>query len=708
MDGKRQRRSVFQTYIFLGLSLLVWEYFLSAILGTFDPNIRRIIWGIIYYSLLSLLIGLAAEITTSLFRLIWPKSRWHGQRYLWYVVFVYCILGFGQNVTDKLSSLGLYVGQLGFVVKLLGGLSIVVVGTGLHFLLGRLNHKYRLPSGNILISVLAAALLYGFMAKEVSIHFFHNQELTSTNILLQGYWLLLAIGISFIIMKIFKSEKRIIKAYLVVPLLLTIATYSITEAFAGQTNYSHTRPIELDTDKPNIIIMLFDALRSDHVGVFATDPELSDLTPTIDSLAQNSYIYPNCYSVSSYTYTAISALFSSTMPNKIGLTQIIPPSFPPGTPTFIDKLNEDGYQTYGLSANYLICEANKFDRPFDDFTYLQGTGLSQLWFPYTFGDVPMFFLQEVAYQMGFLKFGEILADWHEMNVAAKHRIKEAGRQPFFMYLHYIDSHAPYFSDRFSGLLDFNMLKNKLRIMLEPRKHTPEYEKFRENVVAKVTPTFHKRYENCVRSNDKAVADMMTFLKNTGLDENTIVIIMSDHGEEFYEHKFWGHWTELYQESIKIPLIIHVPPTVKTELDPRPMGVSILDVGPTILDLAGIQYKNMGEDGWSLAKPCPKQSRLKYLYLIKPDLHQFGVISEPYKLLIKDNRYTGKIDTVLFDLSADYKEQNNIYSEEKTVTDTLAAAAWRMLNQSRLHPDAGLSYRMTREEKKRLRTLGYVQ
>jgi arylsulfatase A-like enzyme len=191
-----------------------------------------------------------------------------------------------------------------------------------------------------------------------------------------------------------------------------------------------------------------------------------------------------------------------------------------------------------------------------------------------------------------------------------------------------------------------------------------------------------------------------------IDDETVVIVTADHGEALFEHRYIGHNTQVYEESIRVPLIIRFPGTA-----PRRVGsvVELLDIAPTVLELMGLEshpaLRNM--EGRSLVPlfkdgGAPKRLAFSRTVWVKP---RYSVRDSRYKL-IWDSR-TGREE--LYDLQVDPEEKNNRLVEDPLVAGYLRQELYRWLReQQRLRgnaPAPGASL-IPDELNRQLEALGY--
>jgi arylsulfatase A-like enzyme len=166
--------------------------------------------------------------------------------------------------------------------------------------------------------------------------------------------------------------------------------------------------------------------------------------------------------------------------------------------------------------------------------------------------------------------------------------------------------------------------------------------------------------------------LFRYLKKSGRWENTVVVITGDHGQAFYEHGFAAHASAIFNEVMKVPLIIRAP-GLNPAIDARP--AQHVDILPTILDLLGLPAHPSAQ-GVSLVEPRVNVNRSIYLVAQTPLAHQYGIVRSRFKLVYdgESRRYT------LYDLASDPGETNDVSATHKEDVHDLASRlqTWRKL------------------------------
>lgn len=373
-------------------------------------------------------------------------------------------------------------------------------------------------------------------------------------------------------------------------------------------------PTRLPQSRLNILMIGSDTLRADHVGA---RHKQQPLTPFIDSLAANGALFSNCLTSIARTAPSLVSIFTGTWPNTNGIkTNYIASDQVALVQQGIGGiLADNGYVTgsitdwSGSDLNKFPLGFQKYDGPQDQwnikFLIRQGPKDMRLFLSlFTHNRVGKALLPEIYYLAGkpmTKPLGQLARAW--LNRFAK------SKKPFFLNVFVSTTHPPfgseypyytYFTDPdYRGESAFGMSRltdpvEIIRSQKEPR------EAFDLDQVMDL-------YKGCVRNFDDEVRKLVQHLRKCGLDSNTIVVIYSDHGMEFFENNTWGQGNSIYgHASNRIPLLIIDPREHRKFATDR--LVRAIDIVPTLLDKLGIAVP-AGIEGASLqpmldGAPCP--------------------------------------------------------------------------------------------------------
>ena len=327
-------------------------------------------------------------------------------------------------------------------------------------------------------------------------------------------------------------------------------------------------------DRPNIIMIAMDTLRADHLGCYGYHRNIS---PNIDAFSKDSVLYWNTMSQSNWTLPAFCSLFTSRYPHShatgIGVDKdrkAILSSLSKNLITLTDILNTKGYYNVAFTGGYYVSKMSGLNKGFREF-YEISRNLTA-----TPNDLP--------WQI------ENATTWIKKN--SKHK-------RFFLFMHSYECHGPYVAPKkyidiidphYQGPLLTGNLRKDLRINNKFRKPT-EIEIKRYN-------TF---YDAEILFSDSLLGDFFYLLKDLDIYDNSLIIFLSDHGEEFYDHKKWEHRQTMYEEMLRVPIIIKFPNGIKTGINTKRLA-RLIDIMPTILyDILEIPKDRFNMEGKPLSE-----------------------------------------------------------------------------------------------------------
>jgi choline-sulfatase len=430
-------------------------------------------------------------------------------------------------------------------------------------------------------------------------------------------------------------------------------------ACGGQAGPSASPP------QASVVIYLIDALRADRLGAYGNERPIS---PRIDDFARRAILFERAWAQSSWTKSAVASIFTGVWPPKHGANRRSD-VLPDEAQTLAEILRANGYWTGALSANPNIVEAFGFDQGFELFRFFdRGRNRSTA-------------LQE--------ELEEIMD-------------RPAGR-PFFLYLHTVDPHSPYappspFRERFApGIDDPNLGRNQTLFDLEAG---------RIEATERMVTDLSALYQAEIAANDDSFGLLLDLLRRRHLEEDTVVVLMSDHGEEFNDHGGWTHGKQLYSESLAIPLIIRFPGLAAG----RRVATQVqqIDLLPTLLDYLGIEAPP-GLEGRSLlpliaegAASPPMRPLFSYLRLAGAP--RATVMASDWKLIERYPR--GHAQRWLYNLREDPLERVNRATENPRQAEALAALLAAKLAEPMTGeaPPAEIDDALRQE----LEALGYLQ
>ena len=347
-------------------------------------------------------------------------------------------------------------------------------------------------------------------------------------------------------------------------LLLLTAVFSFSpDMSAREGTLAPVRPADEQLlAKPNMLLIMVDTLRADHLGSYGFQGPIS---PRMDDLARDSVLFEKAFTSSSWTRASTASLFTSMTPSGHSCDVKVA-MLPDDVTTIAEVLQEQGYVTGGLPNNINVTRSFNFQQGFD-------------WFQY----------QAPAYIAGATESSSQLSMY---NVVRKIRDRLTGgkkriedyyqpadvvldntktfisankQQRWFGFVHLMEPHDPYFERPFTG-------EGVGRAEMEfPPKE--------------LEASIRKAYQQEITHMDGDLGRFFDWMKAEGLYDNTTIVITSDHGEEFLEHGGWWHGTTLYDEQLHVPLIVKLPDS-KWAGARVPWQVRQLDTAATLAVLGG--------------------------------------------------------------------------------------------------------------------------
>ncbi len=287
--------------------------------------------------------------------------------------------------------------------------------------------------------------------------------------------------------------------------------------------------------RANVLIYLVDTLRSDRLGILGYP---RPITPNIDRFAESSSLFLNAIGQSSWTKASVGSIFTGLWPpahGAIGWKHKLSSEIE----TLAERLQADGYRTAAFVTNPNVVRTFGFTQGFDEYTRKLKRPSDEV--------------------------NQMVFDWFE------------GRKdddPFLLYVHTMDPHAPYaprepFKSKFAPTADEIP-------QWQPRWRWP----------MEALPYLSDLYDAEIAFNDASFGQLLGFLEERGLYDDTLIVFVSDHGEEFKEHGRWRHGANLHAETLNFPLIVKFPDQqVGTRVE---TAVQHIDLLPTILASVGLE------------------------------------------------------------------------------------------------------------------------
>ncbi len=366
---------------------------------------------------------------------------------------------------------------------------------------------------------------------------------------------------------------------------------------------------------PLVVVYLVDTLRADHTGVYGCS---RNTTPELDAFAGDAVVFESAIAHASWTKPSVASILTSRLPAQHGAVQLRDP-LDASQLTLAGRLDTRGFATGAAIANSVIYGAEAaFDRGFDVFAGLHGDDDTR----------------------SKLVGADVVVD------QALAFIRSRRGMPTFLYVHTMDPHVPYAPPAPFDRM-FEPHPTEAHPARDPRTDFRE-PLDRERMIA--------QYDGDIAFGDREFGRFLRELRALGLYDDALVVFLADHGEEFLDHGGWLHGRSLFDELIRIPLVVKFPGRrgAGTRVARQVQGI---DVVPTVLEamgvplaseLAGRPLQRAFEAGEAERPALAEISHRGYV--------AHGVRTGDEKFV---RRFSPDDDELLFDLRRDPGEKRNI-------------------------------------------------
>jgi arylsulfatase A-like enzyme len=422
--------------------------------------------------------------------------------------------------------------------------------------------------------------------------------------------------------------------------------------------------------RPNVLFLGIDTLRADRLGPWGRNPSLS---PAIDHLAEQSDVWLDAFSVVNATNPSFASMMTGLYVKNHGVYDLKTP-LPASHTTLAELFQGAGYETMAIiSAAHLRDHNSGLGQGFQDVT-----GATE----HFAGELPV----------------DMTIDW----LQARDARKEAKR-PFFAWIHLFDPHTPHtppqpYALGFRPSADTGLAP--VRAWIPFRQPGPR--DFEEPNLG----GHHDLYDGEVAYLDRQVGRLIDFLQGRGMLENTLIVLIADHGENLGEHGILDRHIGLFETTTHVPLMIRWP---GAERDGRQIHglVQTIDIFPTLLKAAGL--KPPASDGTDL-RELTGEGKNGRRAVFSEHAGKIGLrvrTPESSYMLSQGNTQFIPDGAYLYDLQADPGETQNLAGRGLPAETRLSDLLRRWLADRRHRPEAP-GREQTDEEKARLKALGYIQ
>ncbi len=442
-------------------------------------------------------------------------------------------------------------------------------------------------------------------------------------------------------------------------------------------------------DRPNVILVMVDTLRADHLSCYGAE---AVRTPNLCSLAADGGSRFDGYSHASWTKPATASLLTSLLPSS-HKAMSKPSSLSPEVDLVSEVLKDHGYTTGGIVSNINLAESFGFDQGYDEYHYMAPAYIAG-----AEESSSKLILYQLARQIVFrmksgITYDGFYQDSERVNEVAFDWIDRHKDERFFLFLHYMDPHDPYFVHPYNG-------EGIARVS-------------NQHPDPALAAEMQRLYRGEIEYLDGNFGKLLAKLRQQGLYDDTVIALVADHGEEFQEHGGWWHGLTLYDEQIAVPLLLKWAQGTRGAPPVSERVGRLIDVAPTLIAQAGAKAPSTMQ-GVDLAADegmlTPKD-----VQVYSEEDHEGNVLwslrTKDWKLIqANPGNPRGLPDQELFRVDVDKAEKNNL-SGGDFVSKELELAEHADLQRAFAEGEAvagGSDAEMTLEECRQLMNLGYVE
>lgn len=447
----------------------------------------------------------------------------------------------------------------------------------------------------------------------------------------------------------------------------------------------------VERDKPGVLMVLIDTVRADRTSLHGHGKRT---TPHLDRFSRDGILFNRVSAPSSWTLPSTAALLTGRYPDELGVKETGGPAVPEHFPTLAERLAAEGFTCGAFVANFGLSPFRSFARGFD------------------------------AYYVA--PFSEKMMRADQLNRLALEWVAKHRDERLFCYLHYMDPHAPYDAPttanphrgagrEFDIEYRHNWQAGDIVPLIMGWQHVSD---------PRDIGILREYYDEELSWVDHQLGSLLARLEALGVLENMVVVVTSDHGEEFFDHGNWSHGLTLYEEMLHVPMVIMAPDLAHLAGTVVDRSVSLIDVVPTIENLCGLATADVEYTGRDLFDPSGDRILFSQTEAGRAPL-RFGVIHGRYKYAWFDRAAgekkppksivgrrlmaNGPPGEALFDLREDPLERENIIDLQPDVADQLRREMYRRFDEiqgSAGRPDA--EDEIDPDTAERLRALGYME
>ena len=455
---------------------------------------------------------------------------------------------------------------------------------------------------------------------------------------------------------------------------------------------------------PSVFVIALDSVRVDRTSLGG---RRDGLMPHFEELAKRSLSFSRAYAQSSWTKPSVGSLFTSLFPSSHG-AMLRTGRLSSQPVTLPETFARAGYATAVFSSNPWVSPAFGFDRGVGSFVESEHESFTRLVTLHRVlkladkalpGSPVRTALQKVERAFG-------VSEAHRSNCLRDEAVvgqfarwlDEPAHGPAFVYFHMMSPHIPYDPP---GVVHDDFADAEQVLLQRVTDALPEERRVR----------LMQLYDAAVAHADSMLGRILDVIDAHGLTDNSVIVVIADHGEEFHEHGAWGHGNSLYDEVVHVPLLVHVPGLAARRIDDP---VMLVDVLPTVVAVTGSVTHTPQATAAASEVAAPVEGsdlrsvgadRPAFAELIREGGYEsFTVIGRSEKYIETTPGLGAPLEHELYELTDDAGERSNRWSEARA---DLTAVLAQLRARAQTHQFLGGNAEIDDDARERLKALGYL-
>ncbi|MFT5357572.1 MAG: arylsulfatase A-like enzyme/uncharacterized membrane protein YbhN (UPF0104 family) [Polyangiales bacterium] len=456
---------------------------------------------------------------------------------------------------------------------------------------------------------------------------------------------------------------------------------------SGATAEVYERP-EAPPTAGNVLFIVVDTLRADHLTSYGYE---NGSTPALDAFAQDAVRFDMAFANASWTRPSFASIMTGRLPSNHGVMSKVD-ALPDEIVTMAEAMRDGGYHTGGLVTNFNVAPYYNFHQGFDSYRFLE----PEFVLGADDSAAKLLLIQFLRQRIEKYKAARDQVDpgsvYRDAEVVNRELLgwldeREGDERPFYSFVGYMDPHDPYYEHPYDG-----------RGYARAAHQEPDPAE---------ADRLRGLYDGEITFWDRHFGELVEELKRRGLYDDLTIVITSDHGEEFCEHGGFWHGTTLYDEQIRVPLLVKLPENRRGGTTVR-HWVQSIDLMPSVLRQVGLEVPEGGQGGDIFEGTDTVYAEESHEGNVLESIRERRGTDERKIIWANAGNPRGLETVELYDIADDVSETRNVAESREDEIEHLQAVLEAMQTIAREGAATADSVEMDDATLERLCGLGYME